>query len=59
MGYDVEKASSRADDFDSVTKELEQLNSSQNKITHVMSFIGRTHGTYESEVYYKKITFYT
>ena len=50
MGYNVEKASSRADDFDSVTQELEQLNSRKNKITHVMSFIGRTHGTYESEI---------
>ena len=50
MGYNVEKTSSRADDFDSVTQELEQLNSRKNKITHVMSFIGRTHGTYESEI---------
>lgn len=44
MGHDVVKATSRADDYTSVTKELNDL---QN-ITHVLSFIGRTHGVYES-----------
>ena len=36
-------AKSRADDTDAVARELEELG----QVTHVMSFIGRTHGTYE------------
>jgi 3,5-epimerase/4-reductase len=36
-------AESRADDTESVIQEIERLS----PITHVMSFIGRTHGTYE------------
>ena len=36
-------AKSRADDTDAVAGELEELG----QVTHVMSFIGRTHGTYE------------
>jgi len=42
----VYKAQSRADDTVAVEKEL---NSFPNAITHVMSFIGRTHGTYEGQ----------
>jgi len=41
----VYKAKSRADDADSVAKELDCYGN----VTHVMSFIGRTHGTYEGE----------
>jgi nucleoside-diphosphate-sugar epimerase len=44
MGYTVTKATSRADDYSSVEKEVQTI-----KPTHVMSFIGRTHGTYEGE----------
>jgi nucleoside-diphosphate-sugar epimerase len=40
------KARSRADDITSIRKEIEQ---EQTPITHVMSFIGRTHGVYENE----------
>ena len=40
----VYKAESRADDTSSVEKEIQQYNG---EITHIMSFIGRTHGTYE------------
>ena len=42
----VYKAQSRADDAQSVEKEL---NNYPNAVTHVMSFIGRTHGTYEGQ----------
>jgi 3,5-epimerase/4-reductase len=42
----VYKAQSRADDTISVEKELDNLT---NAVTHVMSFIGRTHGTYEGQ----------
>jgi 3,5-epimerase/4-reductase len=45
QGYKVFKASSRADDLDSVEAEIRSIKD----ITHVMSFIGRTHGIYESE----------
>ncbi len=46
MGIKVEKSNCRADDFNSVDLEI----SSINELTHVMSFIGRTHGVYEGEV---------
>jgi len=41
----VYKAQSRADDAIAVEKELENLSN----VTHIMSFIGRTHGTYEGQ----------
>jgi 3,5-epimerase/4-reductase len=41
----VYKAQYRADDTTSVEKELDNLTN----VTHVMSFIGRTHGTYEGQ----------
>ena len=41
----VHKARSRADDADAVENELDNLTN----VTHVMSFIGRTHGTYEGQ----------
>lgn len=40
------KATSRADDSISIRKEI---NESSTPITHIMSFIGRTHGVYENE----------
>jgi 3,5-epimerase/4-reductase len=45
QGYTVVKATSRADDSNAIVKEISNLRN----ITHVMSFIGRTHGVYESE----------
>jgi 3,5-epimerase/4-reductase len=42
----VYKAQSRADDAHSVENEL---NNFPNAVTHIMSFIGRTHGTYEGQ----------
>jgi 3,5-epimerase/4-reductase len=39
------KATSRADDYDAVKKEI----ISHGSITHIMSFIGRTHGVYENQ----------
>jgi 3,5-epimerase/4-reductase len=48
MNKNVFKARSRADDTVSVEKEIQDIgNISQ--VTHVMSFIGRTHGVYEGE----------
>jgi 3,5-epimerase/4-reductase len=42
----VYKARCRADDADAVENELSSF---PNAVTHVMSFIGRTHGTYEGQ----------
>jgi nucleoside-diphosphate-sugar epimerase len=44
-GYYVNIALSRADDYVAVENEITKF-----KPTHVMSFIGRTHGTYEGQV---------
>jgi dTDP-4-dehydrorhamnose reductase len=44
----VQCASSRADDIISIRKEIEEKKSIS-PITHIMSFIGRTHGVYENE----------
>jgi 3,5-epimerase/4-reductase len=46
MGLKVEKSKCRADDYESVETEINSLDG----LTHVMSFIGRTHGTYEGEI---------
>lgn len=46
MGIKVEKSICRADDFNSVDLEISSIKG----LTHVMSFIGRTHGVYEGEV---------
>ena len=43
-GFTVVKAVSRADDYNAVKHEIIAV-----KPTHVMSFIGRTHGTYNGE----------
>ena len=40
------KSTCRADDIESVKKEIESIGF----ITHIMSFIGRTHGIYEGEI---------
>jgi len=45
MGLRVKKSNNRADDYESVESEI----SSMNGLTHVMSFIGRTHGVYDGE----------
>ena len=45
MGYKVTKATSRADDYIGIETEIKALEN----ITHVMSFIGRTHGVYNGE----------
>lgn len=45
MGIKVEKSKCRADDFEGVDLEINSING----LTHVMSFIGRTHGIYEGE----------
>jgi len=44
-GINTHKASSRADDISSINNEI----NTHAGITHIMSFIGRTHGTYEGE----------
>lgn len=46
MGIKVEKSKCRADDYKSVETEVSSLDG----LTHVMSFIGRTHGTYDGEI---------
>jgi 3,5-epimerase/4-reductase len=45
MGFKVVKSKCRADEYESVETEI----SSFEGLTHVMSFIGRTHGVYEGE----------
>lgn len=45
MGIKVEKSKCRADDYISVETEVSSLDG----LTHVMSFIGRTHGIYDGE----------
>lgn len=44
-GYEVYKSNCRAEDFHDIENEINQLGN----ITHIMSFIGRTHGVYEGE----------
>lgn len=46
MGIKVEKSKCRADNYNMVESEINLING----LTHVMSFIGRTHGVYEGEV---------
>jgi len=46
MGIKVDKSECRADDYNLVDMEI----SSKDGLTHVMSFIGRTHGVYDGEV---------
>jgi 3,5-epimerase/4-reductase len=46
MGFQVLKSNCRADNYDSVDLEMK----SNPEITHVMSFIGRTHGIFEDTV---------
>jgi len=45
MNIDVYKAESRADKPDDVQNEIKKFEN----LTHIMSFIGRTHGVYEGE----------
>jgi 3,5-epimerase/4-reductase len=46
MGLEVIKSECRADDFISVENEFNKYS----QVTHVMSFIGRTHGIYEGNI---------
>ena len=46
MNVNYTKAVSRADDYESIKNEIV----SHGSITHIMSFIGRTHGVYENKV---------
>ena len=45
QGVNVKKSMSRAEDIDSIQKEVDEIGN----VTHIMSFIGRTHGVYEGE----------
>jgi len=49
MAINIFVPNTRADNIDSVKMELDAYSSSGIKITHVMSFIGRTHGSYKGE----------
>jgi nucleoside-diphosphate-sugar epimerase len=49
MGVTIFVASSRADNMESVKSEINLYNNTGIKITHIMSFIGRTHGTYNGQ----------
>jgi len=49
IGVTIFVASSRADNMESVKSEINLYNNTGIKITHIMSFIGRTHGTYNGE----------
>ena len=44
MGIKVKKSECRADDYESIEKEINSFSPS-----HIMSFIGRTHGVYNGE----------
>jgi len=46
QGYEVYKSKFRAEDIESIEKEIDQIEN----ITHIMSFIGRTHGVYEGQI---------
>ena len=46
MNIKFYKSTCRADDIESVKKEIESIGI----VTHIMSFIGRTHGVYEGEI---------
>jgi 3,5-epimerase/4-reductase len=46
MNIKFYKSTYRADDIKSVESEIEEIGN----VTHIMSFIGRTHGVYEGEV---------
>jgi 3,5-epimerase/4-reductase len=45
LGVEFYKSNSRAEDIESIEKEINDIGN----ITHIMSFIGRTHGNYEGE----------
>ena len=48
-GINVHKSNARAEDTETIQKEVNDIGSGPNKVTHIMSFIGRTHGVYEGE----------
>ena len=47
MGIKVKKSTCRADDYESIEKEIEHMG--YLGPSHIMSFIGRTHGVYDGE----------
>jgi len=49
MKINIYHAKSRADDIEFIKDELDYFANNRSPITHVMSFIGRTHGVYENE----------
>ena len=49
MPVEVYSARSRADDIESIKEELSSYKNESHNITHIMSFIGRTHGIYENQ----------
>jgi len=49
MSHNVYFSNARADDIESIKAELDSLSWSHINITHIMSFIGRTHGIYENQ----------
>jgi len=49
MGLAVYFSKNRANDIESIKSELVEYETKDCKITHIMSFIGRTHGVYEDQ----------
>jgi nucleoside-diphosphate-sugar epimerase len=49
VSMNVYFSNSRADDIECIKAELDSLSWSHITITHIMSFIGRTHGIYENQ----------
>jgi 3,5-epimerase/4-reductase len=48
-GTPYKKSSYRADDIENILKEIEQEKKTKTSITHIMCFIGRTHGNYKGQ----------
>ena len=44
-GINVHKSNARAEDIETIEREINEIGN----VTHIMSFIGRTHGVYEGE----------
>jgi nucleoside-diphosphate-sugar epimerase len=48
-GINVHKSNARAEDIETIQKEIDDIGLESGPVTHIMSFIGRTHGVYEGE----------
>jgi len=48
-GINVHKSNARAEDIETIQKEIDDIGLGSRPVTHIMSFIGRTHGVYEGE----------